>query len=71
MIPDLIILVETVLLMAAIPSILYLSIREHKSKRMITRLHLDIQDLKNGENTSIVDYVEPDLKQWLGEDASI
>lgn len=71
MIPDLIILVETVLLMAAIPSILYLSIREHKSKRMVTRLHLDIQDLKNGENTSIVDYVEPDLKQWLGEDASI
>lgn len=57
--------------MAAIPSILYLSIREHKSKRMVTRLHLDIQDLKNGENTSIVDYVEPDLKQWLGEDASI
>ncbi len=71
MIPDLIILVETFLLMVAVPSVLYLTIKEHKSKRMITRLHLDIKDLKNGEDTSIVDYVEPDLSDWLEEDVSI
>lgn len=65
MIADIIIVVETLLLMVAVPSILYLSIREHKSRRMINRLHLDIQDLKSGEGTSVADYVEPDLGEWL------
>ena len=40
----------------------------HRAKRIIKRLKYDIQDLKNGEDTSIENYVEPDLSEWLGSE---